>query len=115
MAAAAFTGTLVFVGINNGRTIHVRCTMSDVAAAAWVFPDGGTTLQMPSDQAYKLADVIIVTGGTDTNQSALWINQLNSGLVIDHKSNLNTSQFRQFITHPVGFSAGAQLKLVQAA
>lgn len=114
MVAAAFTGTLIFKG-SSGRTLHVRCTMSDVAAAAWVFPDGGTTLQLPADQDWFMVDAIIVTGGTDTLQSALWVNQLNSGLVIDHKSNLNTSQFRQFITNPVGFKAGSQIKLVQAA
>jgi len=114
MAAAAFTGTLIFKGANN-RALHVRCTMSDVAAAAWVFPDGGTTLQLPTDTNWSLVDAIIVTGGTDTLQSALWVNQLNSGLVVDHKSNLNTSQFRQFITNPVTFRGGSQLKLIQAA
>lgn len=114
MAAAAFTGTLIFKGANN-RTLHVRCTMSDVAAASWVFPDGSSVLQLPSDTNWSLVDAIIVTGGTDTNQSALWVNQLNSGLVVDHKSNLNTSQFRQFITNPVSFRGGSQLRLVQAA
>lgn len=114
MAAAAFTGTMIFKGAN-GRVMHIRCTMSDVAAAAWVFPDGSSTLTLPAETNWSLVDMIIVTGGTDTTQSALWVNQLNSGLVIDHKSNLNTSQFRQFITNPVGFKAGSQLKLVQAA
>jgi len=89
--------------------------MSDVAAAAWVFPDGSTTLQLPADTNWSLVDVIIVTGGTDTLQSALYVNQLNSGITVDHKSNLNTSQFRQFITNPIGFRAGSQLKLIQAA
>jgi len=114
MAAAAFTGTLIFKGAN-GRTIQVRSTMSDVAAAAWVMPDASTTLQLPSDTNWSLVDIIIVTGGTDTTNSDLFVNQLNSGLVIDHKSNLNTAQFRQFITNPVTFRAGSQLKLVQRA
>ena len=114
MAAVAFTGTMIFKGAN-GRIMHIRCTMSDVAAAAWVFPDGSTSLQLPADTNWSLVDIIIVTGGTDTTQSALFVNQLNSGLVIDHKSNLNTAQFRQFITNAVGFKAGSTIKLIQAA
>lgn len=114
MAAAPFTGTLIFKG-TNGKTIQVRCTMSDVAAAAWVFPDGSTTLQLPQASNWALVDVIIVTGGTDTTNSSLFVNQLNSGLVIDHKSNLNTVQFRQFITNPVTFAGGSQVKFIQAA
>lgn len=115
MAAAAFTTTMIFRGMRTGKTIHVRCTVSDVAAAYWIFPDGSSTLQLPADDNYSLVDVIIVTGGTDTTQSQLYVNQLNSGIVVDHKSNLNTSQFRQFITNPISFRAGSQLKLVQAA
>lgn len=114
MAAAPFTGTMIFKG-SNGRVLQVRTTMSDVAAAAWVFPDGSTTLQLPSDTNWAMVDIIIVTGGTDTTNSVLYVNQLNSGLVIDHKSNLNSAQFRQFITNPVTFRAGSQVKLIQAA
>jgi len=114
MAAAAFTATLIFVG-SGGKQLHIRATCSDVATQSWTYPDGSTTLQLPSNQNWQLADVIIVTGGTDTTNSVLYVNQLNSGIVIDHKSNLNTVQYRQFITHPLGFSAGAQLKLTQAA
>lgn len=114
MAAAAFTGTLIFKG-SNGRIIHARCTMSDVAAAAWVYPDGSSTFQLPSDANYSLVDVIVVTGGTDTTNSELYVNQLNTGLVVDHKSNLNTVQFRQFITNPLGFKAGSVIKFVQRA
>ena len=115
MVAAAFTGTMIFKGLADGRTIHIRCTMPDVATASWVYPDGGTTLTLPSDQPYKLIDVIIVTGGTDTTQSSLFVNQMASGIVIDHKSNLNTSNFRQFLTSPLTFRAGSQIKLTQAA
>lgn len=114
MAAAAFTGTLIFKGAN-GRSLQVRATMSDVAAASWVYPDGSSLLQLPAGTVWSLVDIIIITGGTDTTQSSLFVNQLNSGLVIDHKSNLNTAQFRQFITNPVTFEGGSQLRLVQAA
>jgi len=112
MGAAAFTGTLIFKG-GNGKVMHVRCTMSDVTTQAWVFPDASTTLQLPANTNWSLIDCIIVTGGTDTTQSQLYVNQLNTGLVIDHKSNLNSSNFRQFNTAPIGFAAGSVLKLIQ--
>lgn len=114
MGAVAFTGTMIFRGAN-GRAMHIRVTMSDVAAAYWIFPSGESTLMLPADTNWQLVDVIIVTGGTDTTQSALYVNGLNSGLVIDHKSNLNTSNFRQFATNPIGFKAGSAIRLIQAA
>lgn len=115
MAAVAFTGTLIFRGQRNGAIKNVRVTISDVAAAYWIFPDGSNVLQLSSDQGYNLVDVILVIGGTDTTNAQLFVNQLNSGLVIDNKSNLNTVQNRQFQFNPLGFNPGAQLKFVQAA
>ena len=115
MAAAAFTGTCIFKGQKNGATKYVRVTISDVAAAYWIFPDGSNVLQLGADQGYSLVDVILVTGGTDTTNAQLFVNQLNTGIVIDNKSNLNTVQNRQFQFNPLGFNPGAQLKFVQAA
>jgi hypothetical protein len=93
--------------------MHIRATISDVNAAYWIYPDGSSTLNLPADTTWSLVDVIVVTGGTDTSNSQLYVNQTNSGLVIDHKSNLNTVQYRQFITNPIGFKAASQIKLVQ--
>jgi len=114
MAAAAFTGTLIFRG-TNGKSIQMRCTMSDVAAAAWVFQDGSTTLQLPTGATWSLVDALLVTGGTDTTNSSLFVNQQAVGFVLDHKSNLTTVQFRQLISNPISFAGGSQLKFVQAA
>jgi hypothetical protein len=115
MAAAPFTATMIFRGQKSRTVKHVRCTISDVAAAYWIYPDGSNTLTLPSSEGWDMVDIIVVTGGTDTTQSQLYVNQLNTGLVVDHKSNLNTANFRQFITNPIGFNPGSQLKLVQAA
>jgi hypothetical protein len=115
MVAAAFTATLIFKGAKSQNTIHQRATISDVAGAYWVFPDGNSFLQLPSDEPYYLVDVIVVTGGTDTTQSQLFVNQKNTGLVLDHKSNLNSSQYRQFINNPLGFKPAALIRLTQAA
>lgn len=115
MAAAAFTQTLIFRGQKNGRVIHVSQTVSDVAAEYAINPDGSNLLFMPGDQDYSLVDLIVVTGGTDTNFQKVFINQLDTGLKISNKSNLNTSNFRQFATAPIGIAAGASIKLVQSA
>lgn len=115
MAAAAFTQTLVLRGTKNGKVLHVAQTVSDVAAAFAINPDGGDLLFMPGDQDYALVDLIVVTGGTDTNFQEVFINQLNTGLKISNKSNLNTSNFRQFATAPILIAAGASVKFKQAA
>lgn len=115
MAAVAFTQTLIFRGTNNKRTIHVAQTVSDVAAAYAINPDGSDFLALPSDQNYELIDIIVVTGGTDTNFEQLFINGLDSGIKISNKSNLNTSNFRQFATAPITIKSGSVLKLKQSA
>lgn len=115
MAAAPFTETAIFRGMSNGRVIHVRFTVSDVAAAYAIAPDGNGFIVLPSDQAYSLVDMIVVTGGTDTTQQQIYVNGLSSGVVIDNKSNLNTSNFRQFATAPISFKAGSLVRFVQAA
>lgn len=114
MVAAPFTETLIFRGKSNGRTLHLRCTLNDVAAAYAVAPDGNSFLQLPGDQDYALIDVIVVTGGTDTTNQEIFANSMSTGIVIDNKSNLNTANYRQFQQAPIGFKAGSLLRLKQA-
>lgn len=114
MAAAAFSQTLIFKGLSNGRTIHYPMSVSDVNAEFAISPDGNGFIQIPSDQNYGLIDVIVVTGGTDTNYQDVFANGLNSGLRMVNKANLNTSNFRQFATAPVPVKAGTLLRLKQA-
>jgi len=115
MAAAAFTETLILKGTSNGRVIHVGLTVSDVVGEFAIAPDGNGFIQLPSDQNYQLADLIVVTGGTDTNFQEIYINGLNSGLKVSNKSNLNTSNFRQFLTAPIVVKAGSLVRFKQTA
>lgn len=115
MAAVPFTETIIFQGSGNGRVMHVRCTVSDVAAAYAVAPDGNSFIQLPSDQDYWLKDIIVVTGGTDTTNQEVFANSMSTGIVVDNKSNLNTANSRQFQQAPVRFKAGSLLRLKQAA
>lgn len=115
MVAAPFTQTILLVGAKNGRPIFVRCTLSDVADAFAVFPDGNTTLQIPADQPYLVRDVIVVTGGTDTAAQQLFVNGLSTPIIIDNKSNLNTANSRQFQQAGVPLAAGSAIRLQQQA
>jgi hypothetical protein len=87
--------------------------MSDVTAAFWVAPDLNTFITLPPNDDWLLVDVIIVTGGTDTTQSYVFANNKNTGTVIDHKSNLNTANFRQFFSNPIGFKGGSMVRFQQ--
>ena len=115
MAAVAFTETAIFIGASNGRTMHLRLTLSDVAAAFAIAPDGNSFIQLPSDQDYWMKDVIVVTGGTDTTNQEVFANSMSTGLIVDNKSNLNTANSRQFQQAPVKFKAGSLLRLKQLA
>lgn len=115
MAAVAFVETAIFKGNRNGRIIHYPLTLTDVASAYAISPDGSDTIQLPADQDYSLIDIIVVVGGTDTNFQALFVNGLATPLQISNKSNLNTSNFRQFATAPIAFGSGSRLKLKQIA
>lgn len=115
MAAVPFTETLIFQGTSNGRVMHIRATVSDVAAAFAVAPDGNGFVQLPSDQNYALKDVIVVVGGTDTTNQEIFANSMSTGIVVDNKSNLNTANSRQFQQAPVVFKAGSLLRFKQAA
>jgi hypothetical protein len=115
MAAAAFTETLIFRGASSKKPLYVRATVSDVAAAYAIYPDGSNVLQLPSNENWFLVDAVIVVGGTDTTNQELYVNQMATGIVIDNKSNLNTVQNRIFQANPLGFTGGSQIKLIQRA
>lgn len=114
MVATPFTQTLIFKGLSNGKVVHLGMTVSDVAGEYAVSPDGEGSVTLPSDQNYALVDMIVVTGGTDTSFQNIFANSQDTGLKVSNKSNLNTSNFRQFATAPVSFKAGSKLRFKQA-
>lgn len=115
MVAAAFTGTILLQPTKGGSPLYYRVTISDVAAAYWIFPDGSNTLQMPGDQAYWIRDIILITGGTDTTNTEIFSNQKSTGIYLDHKSSLNTVQNRMLTYAPILVKPGSQLKFIQRA
>jgi len=115
MGAVAFTETLIFRGVKNGRVLHVPCSVSDIAAEYAIAPDGNGFIQMPSEQDYSLVDAIVITGGTDTNNQDVYANGLATGIRLANKANLNTANNRQFQLNPITFKAGSLLRFKQAA
>jgi len=115
MAAVAYNQIAIFRGESNGRVIHVPMTLTDVANAYATMPDGNTFLMIPSDQNYRLIDLIVIVGGTDMAFQDIYANGLATGLRINNKSNLNTANNRQFQFASVAFKAGSLLRLKESA
>lgn len=111
MAAAAYKAALRIVNsANQVRSIPV--TASDVTAAAWVFPSGGTELQL-SSLPCLVSDILYTAAGTDTSQVAVYINGIDSGIRIFNGANLGTVYDRQVKTSPIAIPAGALVKFTQ--
>jgi hypothetical protein len=113
MVAAPYKATLVLRGVTNGKIVHMPLSASDVDAEYVTLPDGSNQLQLAADQPYMIADLIVVTGGTDTTTWDIFKNNLNASIQIVPKSNLNTSNNRQFQANPVAFESGSLLKFKQ--
>lgn len=112
MAAVPFAGTLNFKGMSNGEGLQYRFTATDVNAAYWVFDDGNSFLQLPPTQKWVLIDCQIETGGTDTTNDTVYINQ-KPAFTLSRKSNLTTAIGRAFQVMPAGFPAGAMVRFKQ--
>lgn len=115
MVAAAFTANLSF-RTQNGRAFSIRATASDVAAAAWVFPDGATTLQLPSGEGIvSLVDVSLApAAGTDTTYSELYVNGAQA-YQLQHAPNLYTAYSRAVMQAPINMRPGAAIRFIQRA
>jgi hypothetical protein len=111
MAAAAYKAAIKVVN-DAGQTRSIPVTATDVNAAAWVFPSGGTELQL-SSVGCTVADIVYTAAGTDTSQVQVYINGIDSGLRIYNGANLGTTYDRQIKTCPIRIPAGALVKFVQ--
>jgi hypothetical protein len=111
MAAAAFKASLT-VRNAGGQEKMLYLTASDVNAAALVFPSGGTELQLSSLPCI-MKDLVLSAAGTDTTNMSLFVNGVNTGIVLLNAANLYSAQFRQVASSPIQIPAGALVKLVQ--
>lgn len=113
MAAAPYTGTLVFS--NGARQETYYITASDVANAYYVFPNGSSDLVLPVGGNWILKDIILSAAGTDTTRSQIFVNGNTRGLTVVNSANLATNPSRQFLVSPIGFAGGSALRFQQLA
>jgi len=114
MVAAPFVAVLKFQTAS-GRPFSYRCTVSDVAAAFYIFPDGDSKVRLPSDEPSYLVDMILSLAGTDTTNADIFANGKTTGEQVQNAANLATNVSRQFMGAPIGFKPGAEVRFTQRA
>ena len=95
-----------------GQRKSIYLTASDVNAAAWVFPSGGTELAVSAVDSV-ITDLIYSAAGTDTSQVAVYLGGIDTGLRIVNAANTYNTIQRQVATTPITIPAGIPVKLVQ--
>ena len=114
MAAAPFKAILKFKA-QDGFTVSYPCTVSDVNAAYYVFPDGNNDVVLPSNHGVlALIDLVLSAAGTDTSNGDILINGKNTGERILNAANLGTNFSRQFTPlTPLLVAAGSRFRIIQ--
>lgn len=116
--AAPEYGTFVFIGLQSQRIYNVDIYYSDVADALirW---DGGAGASATSPDSFTapenllLADIAVVTGGTDTKKFQLLRNNQPTGDFIRHVPHLTTNPVRPSLR--LGFTRGTEVRAIQKA
>ncbi|MBA7672841.1 hypothetical protein ES703_81028 [subsurface metagenome] len=111
-------GTFVFMGVQSKRIYNVDIYYSDVADALinW---DGGAGSSATSPTSFTapedliLADIAVVTGGTDTKKFQLLRNNQPTGDFIRHVPHLTTNANRPQLR--LGFARGTEVRAIQKA
>lgn len=118
MAPAAFKATLTFAfgspqSLN--RTSYL-CTVSDVNAAYYIFQDGSNDMTLPvaNGPAYLIDVLLTPAYGTDTTTAVVYANNKITPYSIMNSANQSGNNQRQFNLSPLGFVAGARVKIAQA-
>lgn len=115
MAATPFTGIIV-VQYRSGLKESIPATMSDVADAEWVAPDGTDFFHLnASGGDARIVDIVLSTAGVDTRTSTIRVNGVLVPTIILHGANVGTVVNRQMQQTPLNLPAGAQLEFTQVA
>ena len=114
MAAAKFNANLKFVG-QDGFVISYPCTVSDVNAEFYIFPDGNSTVVLPSNHGVlSMIDLVLSAAGTDTTRADIYVNGKITGERVLNSANLGTNFSRQWTpATPLRIAPGASLRLTQ--
>lgn len=113
MAAAAFKAVIILNG-EDGWADDYPCTVSDVNAEYYVFPDGNNDVVLPGNHGrIIIKDIILSAAGTDTTRAYIFVNGKDTGRLVQNASNLGTVLSRQFQGCNMVLSPGCRLRLKQ--
>jgi len=114
MAAAAFKASLIYKTAS-GKSKTRFCTVSDVAAAFYVFESGSTEPVINPTETCYLVDIVLSAAGTDTTTGEIYINGISSGVKFLNATTLGTVVGRPFLNAPVMIPAGSTFRITQLA
>lgn len=114
MAAAAYKVTLVVaLGSPSGARKMIPLTASDVNAAFWLFPSGGSEMVLHGTQMTYIVDAILSAAGTDTSQTEVYVNGSSTGVKLLNATSLATTIGRPFALAPMQIPGGALIRFTQ--
>jgi hypothetical protein len=111
MAAAAYKVSMA-VSKTNGQKKIVPMAGSDVNAAFWTYPSGATSNALSAEPCF-ITDLVYTAAGTDTSQVYLFINGINTGIIIYNATNLASTYNRTIQQSPISIPAGALVSFQQ--
>lgn len=114
MAAAAFKAILKFKA-QDGYTFSYPCTVSDVNAEYYVFPDANNDVVLPSNHGnLALIDLVLSGAGTDTSKADVYVNGKTTGEQVLNSANLGTNFSRQYtMASPMLIAPASRLRIKQ--
>jgi len=111
MVAAAYKVAFK-VQNSQGQYRSIPVTASDVNGEYWLFPSGGSEMQL-SSLPCAITDCVYTAAGTDTSQVQVYINGIDSGIKLFNAANLYSGYNRQVQNCPIQIPAGALVKFKQ--
>ena len=114
MGAAAYKGQITFV-TSTGRRIQYQIAATDTNTVYYTSAeDGLADFQLPLNEGQCwLAEVNLVTGGTDCRKVKVWVNGKDSGYNFRTLDNLNTSVKGSVAAAPLPLPPGARVAFQQ--
>jgi hypothetical protein len=117
MAAAAFKVTMIgAVNQPRGEPKAFSLTVSDVANAYAIYPDGVTNNAiLHGTKDVYIVDMILSAAGTDTTQLELFVSGQSTGFKLLNATSLATTVGRPLQMAPYRIPAGSQVTWKQIA
>lgn len=99
----------------DGYTFSYPCTISDVSAAYWIFPDGNSDVVFPSNHGnIAIIDIVLSGTGTDCTRDDIFVGGKSTGEQVLRSSNLGNNFSRQYtMASPMIIAPASRLRFVQ--